>query len=187
MQGIPEVFKYNSVISVPLFALIALFLIRRTKNFSFSLHTVSKSILYLSRTKHKIIFRLNFILKALLDFGFFLFLIDRFNISWKTPLPWIFVVETTFFASLAYFVEGKYSLMHKIVAYISGVAWTICEFYLAYATGNTLFILFTYGIAIVSMGIAFGTLVKKKTNVFIQIISMLILYSWVLAYVFTYL
>jgi hypothetical protein len=62
-MNIPEIFKYNGIISVPLFTIIALLLIRKAPEFSFSKSTVSKSIFHLTKKTHRIIFRLNFLLK----------------------------------------------------------------------------------------------------------------------------
>ena len=183
---ISEVFKYNSIISVPLFGIIEYFLIQNNKDFSFKSSTISKSILVLKGSKQAI-FRFNFLLKALLDFGFFLFIIQYFQLSWQTIIPWFFVIETVLFASLAYFIEGTYSLIHKIVTYASGVAWMICQLCLAYVTKDVSFTYFTWVVVTIVMGITFGYGAIKKTNVIVQIVCMLILYSWLAVLVFKFL
>ena len=116
-MNVPEIFKYNSVISVPLFTIIALLLIKRAPEFSFLKSTVSKSIFHLRGKTYRIIFRLNFILKSLLDFGFALYLMNRFEISPKSFLGFFLILSFIFFGLLAYFIESKHSVIHKILVY----------------------------------------------------------------------
>jgi len=65
-MNIPELFKYSSLLSFPLFAIVALVLVRKTTDYSFHTHTISKSIHFLNNPLQLVVFRLNFIVKAVL-------------------------------------------------------------------------------------------------------------------------
>ncbi len=184
---VPEFFKYNSVLSIPLFGLIALFLIRRAPNFSFTKHTVSKSVLFLERSTHAVMFRLNFLIKGLLDLGFVLFLIQFFKMSYSSPAAWSLIVSAVLFGSLAYFTEGRHTVMHRIVVYSSGVLWALGQLYVAQLTRNLFFIQFTNVAVVVPIILAFGYMFAKKTNVFVQILCMTIWYIWLVLLVFRFL
>jgi len=185
---VPEFFKYNSVLSIPLFSIIALSLIRNIPDFSFSKHTVSKSVIFLNNhPTQALLFRFNFLLKGLLDIGFVLYLIHFFKLSFNSSLAWCLILSACLFGSLAYFTEGDYSTIHRIVAYSSGVLWAISELYLARATGNTFFIQGTNIASVVVIILAFGFMFAKKTNAFVQILCMSIWYIWLVLFVFRYL
>ena len=186
-MNVPEIFKYNSILSVPLFTVIALSLIKKAPGFSFSKSTVSKSIFHLKRKTHRIIFRLNFILKSLLDFGFTLYLMNRFNISPKSLLGFALILAVIFFGILAYFIEGKYSVLHKIFTYSGGVFWAISQILLAQLTKDLVFITFTNVLTFIVLFLTFGFLFTKKTNVIVQAVCMFLLYSWIVIFVFRYL
>lgn len=183
----PEVFKYNTLISIPLFGVIALLLIKRTTEFSFLKSTVSKSILVLRGKTNRIIFRLNFILKALLDFGFIWYLIVKFDIPFNSLLAWFLILSVSLFASLSYFIEGKHSLIHKIVIYSVGIFWALSQIYLSYLIRNVSFIRFSYFASFIPGILAFGFLFTKKTNVIVQAFCVSILYSWLIIFIFLYL
>lgn len=117
----PEIFKYFSLISMPLFSAIALLLIKNEPDFSFSKHTISKSIYFIKHPIKMLIFRLNFIIKMLLDFGFVWYLILHLKISFGSPLALFLILSAILFGSLAYFIMGKYTIIHKIIIYSYGV------------------------------------------------------------------
>lgn len=186
-MNIPEIFKYNSLISIPLFSIIALLLIKKTRGFSFSKSTISKSILLLKETTYQIIFRLNFVVKAALDFGFIWYLIHRFTIPINSFLGLSLMASVIFFGLLAYFTEGKHKIIHRMLVYGNGLLWGISQILLAQFTKDTFFIVFTNATTTVAILIAFWFLFAKKTNVFIQITCVSLLYSWLLLFVFRYL
>ena len=186
-MNIPEIFKYNSIISTPLFTIIALVLIKRTIGFSFSKSTVSKSIFHLKGWTNRVIFRLNFILKSLLDFGFALFLINKFSITYYSPLGLSLILAFIFFGLLAYFIEGKYSVMHKILVYSGGIFWAVSQILLAQLTRDSLFILFTNALTFIVLGLTLGFFFIKKTNVIVQAVCIFLLYYWLILFVFRYL
>jgi len=183
----PEFFKYNAIISVPLFGIIAYFLIRKNPHFSFSKHTVSKSILFLNHPIQDFIFRANFIVKALLDLGFTLYIGQHFDISFQTLPVLTMILSVLLFGSLAYFIEGKYSKSHKIITYSSGILWVISQIFLTKLTNNISFILFTNILTVAVLILAFGFMFAKKTNVFVQITCVSLLYLWMAIFVFQYL
>ena len=145
---IPEIFKYNSVISVPLFSLIAVWLIYHSEGFLWKRHTVSETILLVSHKKYQTIFRYIFLIKAVLDLGFFWFLFSHFHISLQSPIAWIFIAEAVLFGLLAYVTEGPQVVLHKIISHGSSMTWAICELYLASLTKNPIFLWFTYGVVL---------------------------------------
>jgi len=187
MINVPDFFKYNSLISVPLFSIIALLLIRKTKDFSFYKHTVSKSINFLHHPFYAIIFRLNFIIKALLDLGFAFYVINHFQISLKSPISWALIISALLFGSLAYFIEGKHTTSHRIITYISGVLWAVDQIFIVRLINNTAFLIFTIIIIPIPLILAFLFLFTKKTNVILQGICMLIWQIWLILFVFQYL
>ena len=184
---IPEIFKYNSLISIPLFLFISLQLVKKVPDFSFSKHTISKSILFFKSPADRIIFKLNFIIKSLLDFGFFLYLVNRFELTYYSSLAWFLFLSIMFFLVLAYFIEGKFSVIHKVLIYGIGVFWTVCEILLAQLTNAPVFILFTNLSTVIVLILAFGSLFANKTNVFVQVVCASIMYLWIGIFVFKFL
>jgi hypothetical protein len=188
-MGMPELFKYNTLISIPLFSVIALWLIRKAPDFSFTRYTVSKSIFFLKDTKQGILFRLNFVLKAALDLGFAWYILYFFKISFYSPLSALLISSALLFGILAYFTESRNSLLHNIIAYTSGIFWAAGQVYLAYLIGNSAFRLFTYVMVIFPVIFPFGYMIARKTdvNVFVQITCMSVWYIWLVRLVFQYL
>jgi len=183
----PDFFKFNSLVSVPLFGMIAYLLIRKNPQFSFSKHTVSKSILFLHHPVKNFLFRFNFIFKALLDLSFALYISQYFNIPLITFPVLSMMISALFFGSLAYFIEGKYSKIHHVITYTSGVFWAISQISLAQLTNDNFFILFTNILTLIVIFLAFGFMFVKKTNVFVQITCLSLLYLWTIIFIFLYL
>jgi hypothetical protein len=185
--NVPEVFKYNSVLSIPLFSLIALLLVRKAPDFSFSKHTVSKSVLFLNHPTQALLFRFNFLLKGLLDLGFVFYLLYFFKTSLNSLPAWCLILSALLFGSLAYFVEGSHTVAHRIVTYGSGVLWAYGQLYFGYLTGDTFFRQFTNIMVTIPIILAFGFMFAKKTNVIIQALCMAMWYIWLVVFVFKYL
>ncbi len=186
-MNIPEIFKYNSLISVPLFSVIAFLLIKKVPNYSFRKYTVSESFNFLHHPIQVIIFRLNFIIKALLDFSFTLYILNNFKIPLKSPITLSLTLSAFLFGTLAYFVEGKYKILHRVIIYTSGLLWGIGHIYLIWLIGNATFGLFTTIMVFVPIILGFSFLFAKKTNVFVQTICITIWYCWLFVFVFQYL
>lgn len=184
---VPEIFKYFSIISMPLFMIIAFLLIKKLPDFSFSKHTISKTALFIKDPFHMFIFRLNFIIKTLLDLGFVWYLIFRLKISFGSSLSWLLILSTLLFSLLAYFLVGRHTFIHRIIIYGYGVLWAIIQILLAQMTGNLTFIFYTNLLSISTLVIAFGYLFAEKTNVFVQAVCIVLLYSWLLIFIFKYL
>jgi len=182
-----EIFKYFSLISLPLFLVIALLLIKKIPDFSFKKHTISKTALFLKIPYHMLIFRVNFILKSILDLGFSWYLIHRLKIAYNSPLFLLLIFCPIIFALLAIYLVGKHTLEHRIIIYGFGVLWSLVQVFLAQMTGNNLFIFLTYFLSLSALIIAFGFLFIKKTNVFVQILCIIIFYVWLILYVFWFL
>jgi len=182
-----ETFKYFSLISLPLFLIIALFLIKKVPEFSFKKHTISKTALFLNNPFQLLIFRFNFILKSLLDLGFTWYLIDRFKFKATSPLFWLLIICPVIFSLLACYLVGKHTFAHRIIIDGYGVLWSIVQILLAQITSSSLFIEITYILSVSALIIAFGFLFAKKTNVIIQAVCISLLYGWLILFVFRYL
>jgi hypothetical protein len=175
--------KYCSIISVPLFSIIVLYILNKAKGFSFSKNTVSRSIMHL-RGKYRLIFRLNFLLKALFDLGFALYLIDTLKISYFSPLAISMFLSALFFGLLSYYIEGQFTLVHNILIYGNIFLSSAAQVLLANITGVYWFMLFTYCVSFAVVSLSFGFLIARKTNAFVQIVCAILVYFWLIAYVF---
>lgn len=184
---VPEIFKYFSLFSLPVFLVIAIFLIKKIPDFSFKKHTISKTALFLKDPHQMFIFRLNFVVKALFDLCFIWYLINRFNLIISSPLFWLLISTPFLFSLLAYYIVGKHTVIHKIIVYGYGIIWAICQVILARNTGDFLFIKFTNIISFIALILAFGFLFIKKKNFFVQAVCIFLLYVWLTLYVFRYL
>ena len=184
---IPQIFKYNSIISVPLFAIVALYLIRRVPDFSFHKLTFSKTIYFLKHPAQVLIFRLNFVVKALLDFGFALFILNRFQISLTSPIAISLILSAFLFGTLAYFIEGRYSILHIFVVYTSGVLWAAGQLLVAKLTGNSPFFIYSVICLLTPVVLGFGFLFARKISVFIQAVCIFIWYFWLITFTLLFL
>ena len=184
---LPAIFKYNAILSLPLFAIIAFFLIRQAPTFSLSVQTISKALPFLERSSLRWIFRLNFILKALLDIGFVWYVLSFFEIPYSSPLAWMLPISSVLFGSLAYFTDDAYAVLHKIIIYTYGVLCATSYIYLARITDDRYFVLATYMVGAITSALAFYFLLVRKTNVYVQVVCTTILYIWLLFFVIRYL
>lgn len=108
LMNVPEMFKFTSLISVPLFGIIALLLIKQAGgNYSLRTHTISQSGKLLTKPEHNLVFRLNFIIKGFLDLFFYLYILEYFKISLYSPVSLMLILSAVLFGSLGYFIEEK--------------------------------------------------------------------------------
>jgi hypothetical protein len=171
-MNVPDIFKYNMLISVPLFGLVYLCIIRNTVGYSFTKETISKSINFYNHPLKEFIFRINFAIKSLLDLGFIWYLVHQFSFS-KILVPTLLLtLSALLFASLAYFIEGKRSTIHGAVIYSAGIFWAAGHISLAYLIGSPTLIQLALFFVTTPVIIAFGFLFAKKTNVIVQIVCM---------------
>ncbi len=152
---IPILFKYGGLISVPLFLVILLPILRKSPGFSFKNYTVSKLVLFIKDPIDLLIFRLNFLLKAVLDCGFYIYFLKVYNISFQSFLGIILLTSACFFGLLSYFIEGKYSRLHKALIYSSGTLLAVSQVLISLFFHNTGFTVFTFFVALLTVGIAF--------------------------------
>lgn len=184
---IPEVFKYFSLISAPLFGAIALSIVKNTPDFSMSKHTISKSVYFIKHPTKMFLFRLNFIIKAVLDLGFILYLANHLKLSLHSPIPTLMILSAILFGSLSYFIMGRYTTVHRIIVFTYGILMGLSGIWLAQMTGNINFVRLTVLLVIISNFLMISFFLAKRINVFIQVICMSLLYSWLLLLVFRYL
>lgn len=184
---IPEVFKYFSLISAPLFGVIALSIVKNTPDFSLSKHTISKSVYFIKHPTKMFIFRSNFIIKAVLDLGFIFYLSSHLRMSLQSPIPSLMILSAVLFGSLSYFIMGRYTTVHRIIVFTYGVMMGLAGIWLAQMTGSANFVKLTISLVILSNFLMISFFLAKKINVFVQVICMSMLYSWLLLLVFGYL
>jgi hypothetical protein len=185
----PEIFKYGGLISVPLFGVIAYWLICQIPTFDLRKLTISRSILFLHGRFHRSLFRLNFISKALLDLGFAIYVLDRFNLTDGSPVYWSLIVYSVLFASLSLFIEGKYWFIHLILVYSSGLLWAFSQIFLSYLTNDNNFLVLTVILTTVVVTLPLGYVLTRKTNInaYVQVVCISLLYVWMLVFAFRYL
>ncbi|MCR4276718.1 MAG: hypothetical protein NUV87_01165 [Candidatus Roizmanbacteria bacterium] len=184
---IPDIFKFFSLISAPLFGVIALSIVKNTPDFSLSKHTISKSVYFIKHPIKIFMFRLNFIIKAVLDIGFILYLASHLKLSLYSPIPTLMILSAILFGSLSYFIMGKYTTVHRIIVFTYGIMMGLAGIWLAQMTGNINFVRLTVLLVILSNFLMISFFLAKRINVFIQVICMSLLYSWLLLLVFRYL
>lgn len=183
----PQIFKYFSLISTPLFGLVSFLIVKSLPDFSFKKHTISKSVYFIKHKTTLSIFRLNFILKMILDLFFSWYLIDRLKILCNAPLFWLLILTPLLFGVLSYFVMGTYTLIHRILIFSYGILFGLSGILLSYQTNSLIFFCLTLLIVLISNFLIFEFFIKRKINVFIQIMSMSLMYGWLVLYVFRYL
>ena len=184
---LPEIFKYGGLISVPLFSLISLLLLRKKSEFVFYKHTISKLIFFILDPTQILVFRLNFLLKAILDFLFYLYILDALEMPFSSLIGVILFFSASLFGLLAFFSEGRYSFIHNLLIYTSGILLAIAQLYIAIFVGNSVFTLFTIIFVFISISTGLFFLFLKRTNTFVQIICVIIWYVWLLVFVSQYL
>ena len=186
-MNLPEIFKYGTLVSYPLFAVIFLFLIKKTPDFSFEKQTVSKSINYIKNPFSRIMFRLNFALKALLDLCFTFYVLERLKIFIFSPIGIVIILSIFLFGALAGFVEGKHTIIHNFLIYSYMALWAIGQILIAFFIGSISFTIFTVVFLTIPLVIGFWSLYKKTTNALIQALVLFFVYSWLIVFVFKYL
>ena len=184
---IPEIFKFFSLISAPLFGAIALSVVKNTPDFSLSKHTISKSVFFINHPTKMFIFRLNFIIKAALDLGFVFYLTSHLRMFLYSPIPTLMILSAILFGSLSYFIMGRYTTVHRIIVFTYGITMGLAGIWLAQMTGNINFVNLTILIVILSNFLMISFFLAKKINVFVQALCMSLLYGWLLLLVFKYL
>jgi len=184
---IPTIFKFFSLISALLFGIIALSVVKNTPDFSLSKHTISKSVYFIKHPTKMFIFRLNFIVKAVLDLGFIFYLVSHLKISLYSPIPTLMIISAVLFGSLSYFIMGRYTTVHRIIVFTYGIMMGLSGIWLAQLTGNINFVRLTVLLVILSNFLMIGFFLAKKINVFVQAVCMSLLYGWLLLLVFSYL
>ena len=186
-MNFPEFLKYSYLLSVPLFTILGLLLIKDSPSFSLRKYTVSESILHLKSPLYISIFRLNFIIKALLDFGFAVYVLNYFQIPYGSIISISLFVSAFLFGTLAYFTEGKHTTSHRVIVYTSGMLWGLGHILLVRSIGVDTFLVQTTVAIITPIVIGFWFLFTHKTNAIVQAICISIWYVWLWVFVSQYL
>ena len=184
---VPEIFKYSSLVSVPLFTGVVLLLIKKAPGFSSGKHTVSKSVNFMTRRVHAFVFRANFIVKALLDLGFVLYLLYRFHIPLTSWVSVSLIMYTLLFGSLAYFLERTHTFLHRFIVYLSGALWAVGQIYIVMLIGDKNFLLFSYIAISVPFFLGLGLQFADKVNLRVQAFCLSVWYLWLIVFVFRFL
>lgn len=184
---VPEFFKYGPIVSIPLFSLVAVLLIRSAVNFSPTKNTVSESVLFLHNSHRITIFRLNFLVKAFLDLCFCLYVITRLRLVASSPAAWAWATSALLFGSLAWVLEGKQSLLHRFIVYTSGVLWALGAITVMLSVNSRIFTSLSLPLILVPLAIALGAQFFKKVNIYVQAVCMVPWYAWVILFTLWYL
>jgi hypothetical protein len=182
-----QLFKYGSIISVPLFLITGYLLARSIPGVSLSKTTLSRLIFVFNHPWQKPIFTLNFYFKMFLDVLFALYVIQILDIPFFSypSLSWIGAL--VFFGLIGFFSEDKYFKTHYAVTYISAVLFVIFQLGIAIRLGDVYFLLITIANTLANCGLAFGLSIFRKQNMIIEGVCMLIMYSWVIILVYRFL
>lgn len=183
----PFVFKYFGIISLPLFLVIAFWCIRQTEGHQLHKHSISKSILFLKNPFYRLIFRLNFVLKSLLDFLFLLYIKDHLQLSFTSPAIITLGIAIALFALLSLVIEGSTHALHLIIIYAAGVIWAISNILMALYIAVNWFTLVTYVMASIPWIIGFGALFLRRITVYVQLVCIVFIYSWTMLFVLKFL
>ena len=186
-MAVPEVFKYNSLISILLFGFIEVFLIRRIPEFSFASQTISKTIKFIKQPYERLIFRLNFVLKSFIDIGFLWYIKEHFSLQFTAPVVWVYSCIILLFASLSYITEDAFWVAHYIVVYTVIALLSVSQLLFAGLTRDSVFSQISLIAATIPFIISFWYLYARKTNVYVQIACFVISFSWLAVFVFRYL
>lgn len=181
-NAIPWLFRYNTLLSVPAFTVVIFLLLHRTKAFSYSQLTVSKSI-HLLQSKQKNIFRLNFVIKAIIDAGFVWYIAVALGLSVSSPLIILWTVTIVSFGLFAYFTDDRSRRIHEIFVYAWIVLWLLVEIVSSWYLHSVEFTHITFAIVALQAVLAFGAGILKRTNAVIQFTCVFLLYIWLVLFV----
>ena len=170
--------KYFGLLGWAIFIVINIASLKMTQGFSPTTHTLSKSILIISNKTHELVFRMSFLIKALLDVLFSFYIAKILSVSFISLVPILFAVAAVLFGSLAFFVEGKQTIIHRINVYVSGTILCIAQIVAAVMIGNITFLNITIIVSTIALLIAFWSLYRNKTNFLVQLACAVLLIVW---------
>ena len=179
--------KYLSIISVPLFSFISLLLILSSARFNYSELTFSRSVYLFTSSWQRIIFRFNFVVKAILDLGFIFYALNVLKIPLHSLTAWLWITSIILFGFIGVFLEDKSRIKHYIVVYGFALCYSLSEIAIAVHLHNNIFITLTLIGVIIQLGITVIYGLLRKTNTIVQIACMLLVYMWVIMLVHEFL
>jgi hypothetical protein len=182
-----DLLKYTGLLSIPLFTCIAFAIIAQAPGHTWKKHSISETILFLQHSKLKVLFRLNFILKALIDSIFLWYIGQAYHVSYGSPIILGSGTAIAFFGLLAFVTVDTQKLLHVFLIYSVGVLMALSEICLAYLTRVQWFIVFTWIITVAPVCIAFWYLYLNKVSVLVQSVCIIMVYSWFVVFVFQFL
>lgn len=184
---IQNILKYSALVSFPLFGVVVLWLIRTLKNIDYSQHTISRTIMLLKNPTHRLVYRSSFVVKAIMDLGFAIYVIQDLRLIWFSPIAISLIVIPILFGSLAYYVEGEFSIAHKRLVYAFIVLWGFSQISLSFITKDWNFAMMTITATVIVSIVVLYYMYNNIANIFIQGFCTTVLYFWLVVFVTKYL
>ncbi|MFO0703118.1 MAG: hypothetical protein U0525_00120 [Patescibacteria group bacterium] len=183
----PSIMKYSALASFPLFGVVVMWLITTLKNVDYSQHTISRTIMLLKNPTHRLIYRASFIVKAVMDLIFAIYVIQDLRLFWLSPIGISLVLIPILFGSLAYYVEGEFDIAHKRLVYAFIILWGFCQISLSFVTQDLSFVLMTIVSSIIVGLLVLYYMYRNIANIYIQGFCTIMLYFWLFVFVTKYL
>jgi hypothetical protein len=189
MVNIPvlPIFKYGAVISTPLFGLTVLLLLRTVGNFSFTRQTISQTVMFADKPWQRMVFKLNFLVKSILDLLFIYYTLKKLEIPLSSAVGIIWIESIICFGMITVFPVDTHKLKHYIVTYLSGTLFSAGQMAVAWYINNPQFLQFTLASVILNLSLAYGFLLFRKTTVVVQSICIMLMYIWTIVLVYGFL
>ena len=182
-----EVLRYSSLLSLPLFLLNTYYLIRTNPKFSIHTETISNLIFYLQNPTLKMRYKVSFLVKSIIDIGFWCYLVMSETLAVTTQGSLMFVVSMILFALLGFFTEESHSFIHRLILFGFIGLWFLWALQMAHLTNNQAFIQWTYAFAAVSFLVSVSYHFILKTNIILQIVISFLVFLWLSSYVYLFL
>ncbi|MBP9817904.1 hypothetical protein KBC75_04120 [Candidatus Shapirobacteria bacterium] len=133
----PDIFRFNGIISIPMFALATTYFWNRAVGFDHKNRPISETILWLKNPIDRVLYRLSFVFKSLLDVGFIWWLLDRYKIGFGSVVSMILFGSLVLYGLLAIFVKkNDSSTTHWLIAFSSGILWIAGQVFLVIIINN---------------------------------------------------
>ncbi len=174
-----EVFKYFSILSFPIFGIIAFLIIYKTKLFTLvRTVTLSQTIFHIKDRKVLFIYKLNFFIKAILDILFTIYLYTKLDIIGFNVMFIIALLSPILFALIAIFTEDKYYKTHYLVTYTSGLLGMISACYITYILKIPIVTISTIVVILATIFVSIYYQLSNRLNFYIQFLTVSLM--WIL-------
>lgn len=176
--------KYNLIISTIVSVIVLLFLARGKDKYFLSKYTLSRLIVYLKKPSERILFRLCFSLKAVVDFGFYLFFYNKYNLSLTSVASISFLISLLLYFLMGIFTTDKHRTLHICLAGLAILTWALCQILLAILLGNILFLIASIVISYTAIVLSIWKIYKRSFNAYFEIFGLFLFFLWGLFFQF---